>query len=106
MLGQDKNYPTATFNSWRIGKFDVGGNHKTNVRKMAADGIVLLKNSDNALPLKKPKSIAVIGLDSIVDPRGMNAHADRGGNGGTLAMGWGSGSVEFPVWYALFMNTD
>lgn len=96
LLGQDKNYPQATFNSWRIGRSDVGGNHKTNVRKMARDGIVLLKNTDNALPLKKPKSVAVIGSDAIVDPKGMNGHPDRGGNGGTLAMGWGSGSVEFP----------
>lgn len=39
---------------------------------MARDGIVLLKNTDGALPLKKPKSIAVIGSDAIVDPKGMN----------------------------------
>jgi beta-glucosidase len=96
LLGQDKGYPTATFNSWNIGKHDVGGNHKTNVRAMARDGIVLLKNSNASLPLSKPKSIAVIGLDSIVDPKGPNACVDRGCNNGTLAMGWGSASVEFP----------
>lgn len=96
LLGQDKNYPTATFNSWKIGAHDVGGTHKTNVRKMAADGIVLLKNVNATLPLLKPKSLAVIGLDSIVAPKGANACVDRGCNDGTLAMGWGSGSVEFP----------
>lgn len=72
LVGQDKGYPTATFNSWRIGSQNVGGNHKTNVRAMARDGIVLLKNVGGALPLKKPKSIAVIGSDAIVDPKGMN----------------------------------
>lgn len=73
LVGQDKGYPTATFNSWRIGSRDVGGNHRTNVRAMARDGIVLLKNIGAALPLKKPKSIAVIGSDAVVDPRGANA---------------------------------
>jgi beta-glucosidase len=72
LTGQDKGYPTATFNSWKIGSRDVGGNHKTNVRAMARDGIVLLKNTDGALPLKKPKSLAVIGSDAVVDPKGMN----------------------------------
>ena len=84
LLGQDKGYPTATFNSWRIGSKDVGGTHRTNVRAMARDGIVLLKNTDAALPLSKPKSIAVIGLDSIVAPKGANACVDRGCNDGTL----------------------
>jgi beta-glucosidase len=40
---------------------------------MARDGIVLLKNTDGALPLNKPKSVAVIGSDSIVAPKGANA---------------------------------
>jgi beta-glucosidase len=96
LLGQDKGYPTATFNSWKIGRHDVGGNHRTNVRATARDGIVLLKNANEALPFNKPKSIAVVGLDSIVAPKGANACVDRGCNDGTLAMGWGSGSVEFP----------
>jgi beta-glucosidase-like glycosyl hydrolase len=72
-VGQDSGYPTASFNSWKIGNYNVGGNHKDNVRKMARDGIVLLKNTNNTLPLKKPKSIAVIGSDSIVAPKGANA---------------------------------
>jgi beta-glucosidase len=96
LVGQDKGYPTATFNSWKIGNHDVGGTHKTNVRAMARDGIVLLKNTNASLPLRKPKSVAVIGLDSIVAPKGANACVDRGCNDGTLAIGWGSASVEFP----------
>jgi beta-glucosidase len=96
LIGQDKGYPNATFNSWQIGTRQISGNHKTNVRATARDGIVLLKNTGAALPFKKPKSIAVIGSDSIVALRGANACVDRGCNEGTLAMGWGSGSVEFP----------
>ncbi|KAH8704646.1 hypothetical protein GQ44DRAFT_743537 [Phaeosphaeriaceae sp. PMI808] len=96
LVGQDKGYPSTSFSSWKIQNKNVGGNHKTNVRAMAKDGIVLLKNSNAALPLKKPKSIAVVGLDSIVAPKGANACVDRGCNDGTLAMGWGSGSVELP----------
>ncbi|KAL5114884.1 hypothetical protein ACEQ8H_007202 [Pleosporales sp. CAS-2024a] len=98
LLGQDQGYPTATFNSWQTppGQHNVGGTHMTNVRAMARDGIVLLKNTNASLPLSKPKSVAVIGLDSIVNPSGANACVDRGCNGGTLAMGWGSASVEFP----------
>ena len=108
----DNSYPSVSFNSWNIGNTNAGGksslpsqnariliaaaNHKTNVRSMARDGIVLLKNNNFSLPLSKPKSIAVIGLDSIVAPRGANACVDRGCDDGTLAMGWGSGSVEFP----------
>jgi hypothetical protein len=92
----DKGYPSVSFNSWKIGTTNAGGNHRTNPRAMARDGIVLLKNSNSSLPLSKPKSIAVIGLDSIVAPKGANACVDRGCNDGTLAMGWGSGSVEFP----------
>jgi beta-glucosidase len=73
LVGQDKGYPTATFNSWKIGSKTITGDHKTNVRAMARDGIVLLKNTAEALPLKKPKSIAVIGSDSVVSPKGMNS---------------------------------
>jgi beta-glucosidase len=96
LVGQDQGYPTATFSSWNIGTRNVGGTHKTNVRAMARDGIVLLKNTNATLPLKKPKSIAVIGSDAVVSSRGANGCADRGCNDGTLAMGWGSGTAEFP----------
>jgi beta-glucosidase len=97
LVGQDQGYPATSFNSWSIGKKEISGNHKTNVRATARDGIVLLKNTNNALPLKKPKSIAVIGSDSIIAPRGANACTDRGCNEGVLTMGWGSGSVELPL---------
>lgn len=98
-VGQDSGYPSTTFSSWNGGGGgpDVQGTHKTVARQVARDGIVLLKNVDNALPLNKPASLAVIGSDAIVNPSGANACTDRGCNTGTLAMGWGSGTAQFPV---------
>lgn len=96
LVGQDSGYPTASFNSWKIGTHDVQGTHKTVARAIARDGIVLLKNTNDALPLKKPASLAIIGQDAIQNPSGMNSYADRASDNGTLAMGWGSGTAEFP----------
>ncbi|KAL5316134.1 hypothetical protein ACEPPN_017012 [Leptodophora sp. 'Broadleaf-Isolate-01'] len=99
LVGQDTNYPKVTgWTSWNGGKGgpNVQGDHKTLARKIARDGIVLLKNTDGALPLKKPASLAVVGYDSIVNPQGANVCVDRGCNNGTLAMGWGSGTADFP----------
>lgn len=98
-LGQDSNYPKVTgWTSWNGGRGgpDVQGNHKTIARQVARDGIVLLKNTNNALPLKKPASLAIIGSDAITNPAGPNACTDRGCDTGTLAMGWGSGTADFP----------
>lgn len=64
---------------------------------------MLLKNVNKALPLNKPKSIAVIGEDAHDNPGGPNACGDRGCDIGTLAMGWGSGTANFP--YLIAPNT-
>ncbi|KAJ6260070.1 putative beta-glucosidase L [Drechslerella dactyloides] len=97
LLGQDQNYPTVSFNSWNNnGGGDVSGDHKNLARTVAGDGIVLLKNVNNALPLNKPASLVVVGRDSINNPSGINSCTDRACNDGTLAMGWGSGTTNFP----------
>ncbi|CAI7676819.1 unnamed protein product [Penicillium discolor] len=98
LLDQDQGYPEVTFSSWNGGKatVDVTGDHATVVRTVARDSIVLLKNEEHVLPLRQPKSLAIIGQDATVDPNGPNACTDRGCNNGTLAMGWGSGTSEFP----------
>lgn len=87
-VGQDQSYPSVTWSSWSGGSGgpNVQGTHKTIARKIASDGIVLLKNVNNALPLKKPSSLALIGQDAIVNPSGANACTDRGCDTGTLAM--------------------
>lgn len=99
LLGQDSSYPTVTgWSSWNggVGGPNVQGTHSTIARAVARDGIVLLKNVNGTLPLNKPKSLAIIGQDSIVNPSGANACVDRNCDTGTLAMGWGSGTAEFP----------
>jgi beta-glucosidase len=99
LLDQDQGYPKVSFSSWNGGKAtaDVTGDHASIVRTVARDSIVLLKNAGNALPLQRPKSLAIIGEDAAVNPDGPNACSDHGCNNGTLAMGWGSGTAQFPV---------
>ncbi|KAL2141502.1 hypothetical protein VTI28DRAFT_2320 [Corynascus sepedonium] len=90
LLGQDADYPSVNLNA------NVQGNHKENVRAIARDGIVLLKNDDGALPLQKPAKLALVGSHSVSNPQGINACPDKGCNTGALGMGWGSGSVDYP----------
>ncbi|KAH8807695.1 beta-glucosidase [Xylogone sp. PMI_703] len=79
--------------NWHV---DVRDDHANIIREVAAKGTVLLKNKNGTLPLNKPKFVAVFGEDAGSSPIGPNGFADRGGDEGTLAMGWGSGTSEFP----------
>ncbi|KAG8960640.1 hypothetical protein FRC03_006312 [Tulasnella sp. 419] len=91
--GQDVGYPPVRFDSG----VDVQGNHKQLIRQIGAASTVLLKNVGGVLPLKKPSSLAVIGKDGGPPSSGNpNAYGDRAGNDGILAIGWGSGTAEFP----------
>lgn len=95
LVGQDDgSYPGININA------NVQGDHKTNVRAAARDGIVLLKNDDGILPLGKPSKLALVGSAAVVNPQGMNSCADKGCNEGALGMGWGSGSVNYPYFSA------
>ncbi|CAG8029095.1 unnamed protein product [Penicillium salamii] len=98
LLDQDQGYPDVTFSSWDGGKatVDVTADHGALVRTVARESIVLLKNEDEILPLQAPQTLAIIGSDAAVNPDGPNACTDRGCNNGTLAMGWGSGTAQFP----------
>ncbi|RYO87722.1 hypothetical protein DL766_005008 [Monosporascus sp. MC13-8B] len=78
--------------NWHI---DVQDDHGDLIREIGAKATVLLKN-EGALPLKKPKFLAVIGEDAAPNPLGPNGCPDRGCNKGTLAQSWGSGTAEFP----------
>ncbi|KAI0002723.1 glycoside hydrolase family 3 protein [Xylariaceae sp. FL0662B] len=75
---------------------DVQGDHAELIREMGAKSVVLFKNINGALPLAKPESIAVIGEDAQDNPDGPNGCVDRICNNGTLAMGWGSATAEYP----------
>ncbi|KAM7192079.1 family 3 putative glycoside hydrolase [Naviculisporaceae sp. PSN 640] len=74
---------------------DVRGEHANLIREIAAKGTVILKN-EGALPLKKPKFLAVIGEDAGPNIWGPNSCDNRGCNNGTLALSWGSGTANFP----------
>jgi beta-glucosidase len=74
---------------------DVREDHGNLIREIAAKGTVLLKNT-GSLPLNKPRFVAVVGEDAGPNPNGPNGCSDRGCNDGTLAMGWGSGTANFP----------
>lgn len=109
-MGQDKNYPLPNFSSWStsatdkcypgalfspqctVNQFiDVQANHKLVARDVAREGITLLKNSGNVLPLSSKASLKVFGSDAQTNPDGPNACTDRQCNKGVLGMGWGSG---------------
>ena len=100
-IGQDSGFPETNFDAWnpldetKNKHVDVRGDHWKVVRDIAAASIVLLKNTGDALPLNKPRSISVIGSDASPPIRGPNGFTDRAGSDGILAMGWGSGTVNF-----------
>lgn len=98
LVGQDQGFPAVAFNSWSGGQASVNvtSNHNQVAHAVARDSIVLLKNTNGTLPLNKPTSIAIIGTDAQTNPSGPNACTDHGCDTGTLAMGWGSGTCQFP----------
>ncbi|KAI0815283.1 glycoside hydrolase family 3 protein [Irpex lacteus] len=101
LLGQDQGFPAVNFNSKDANSkinqhVNVQGDHASLIRTIGAASTVLLKNERNALPLKAPKSIAVIGSGAGSNPDGPNACTDRSCDKGVLAMGWGSGTANFP----------
>lgn len=100
-LGQDKDYPKTSFSAWttqdnakeffgsdsgptiRVNDHvDVRADHAEVARQVAREGIVMLKNEDNILPLKTSDVIRVFGSDAGGNPSGGNACVDRGCNVG------------------------
>ncbi|KAL7270703.1 hypothetical protein RUND412_006580 [Rhizina undulata] len=75
---------------------DVRKDHDKVARAVAAKGTVLLKNVDGVLPLGKVKQIGIFGSDAGESKYGPNGCKDRGCAEGTIAVGWGSGSYDFP----------
>ncbi|KAK7462212.1 hypothetical protein VKT23_007817 [Stygiomarasmius scandens] len=104
LLHQDSpSFPSVNFNAFNIGddatneRINVQADHWKLVREMGTKGIVLLKNENSALPLTgSERSILIAGLDAAPQPGGPNQFGDQGGNEGILAMGWGSGTANFP----------
>jgi len=117
-LGQDRDFPTIDPSGVPLNFFlpstwveefvlngtsnrDVRANHADLIRELGAAGTVLLKNENNALPLRSPKNIAVFGNDATDPTQGLYslniaAGVDSGNaNFGTLPVGGGSGTGRF-----------
>ena len=114
-LGQDQNYTEPNFSSWTndtIGPYYPGAvispygivNEHVNVeadnanlsRVIARDSITLLKNDNMTLPLSKNSTLALFGTDQAKNPNGINSCASKACDEGTLGMGWGSGTANYP----------
>ncbi|CZR54396.1 probable beta-glucosidase 1 precursor [Phialocephala subalpina] len=113
-VGLSLEQPPINFDSWTLDTYgplhasvganvqqvnfhvDVRGDHGALIRDIGARATVLLKNTNNALPLSKPRFVAVIGEDAGPNLYGPNGCSDRGCDNGTLGMAWGSGSANFP----------
>jgi len=102
LLEQDKDFPEVNFDAFLpLDPFNKHvdaqtADHIRIARTVAAGSTILLKNVNKALPLKKPTTLVLVGSDAGPPPNGPDGFSDRGGVSGTLAMGWGSGTAEFP----------
>ncbi|PFH46305.1 glycoside hydrolase family 3 protein [Amanita thiersii Skay4041] len=96
------SYPTTNFDAFKPNNeatnehVDVQADHYKLVREIGSASTVLLKNEKGALPLKNPRSIILLGNDAGPGMAGPNEFSDQGGDDGVLAMGWGSGTANFP----------
>ncbi|GCB27704.1 probable beta-glucosidase G [Aspergillus awamori] len=110
-LGQDKNYPSVDASvgplnvdsppdtwlyDWKFtgpSNRDVRGNNSAMIREHGAASTVLLKNERNALPLRKPRNIVIVGNDAGSDTQGPSTQTDF--EYGVLANAGGSGTCRF-----------
>jgi len=94
-VGLTLDEPPINFDSWTSATFgplhagvglniqqvnfhvDVRRDHDELIRNIGARSTVLLKNVNGALPLEKPKFVAVIGEDAGSNIRGPNSCGDR-----------------------------
>ncbi|KAL2001715.1 hypothetical protein VTN02DRAFT_1355 [Thermoascus thermophilus] len=113
-VGRDRYQVPVNFDSWTKDDYgyehalvnqnyvkvnehvDVRDSHAQLIRQIGSASVVLLKNN-GGLPLTgTEKFTGVFGEDAGSNPWGANGCSDRGCDNGTLAMGWGSGSDDFP----------
>ncbi len=95
-LASDYNY---TFNLGNQSDIDVRDDHAQLIRELGAAGTVLLKNVNNALPLKTPKNVGVFGNDAGDITIGLYFGSDPdlqniGYDFGVLPVGGGSGTAR------------
>ncbi|KAL1311900.1 hypothetical protein AAFC00_001971 [Neodothiora populina] len=107
-LEQDKSFPSPSIYAYNVSHdiVDVRGNHAALIREVGAAGHVLVKNSNNTLPLKKPKFLSIYGYDAKLPDAPWTTSTRFGGGfdvnfgwetfNGTLITGGGSGSNTPP----------
>ena len=104
-LGQDQGFPTVdpsteAVSNARSNRYqlpiaparDVRADHAGLIRVIGSAGTVLLKNTNNTLPLSKPANIAVFGNDAPDVTNGLAIVANS--SIGTLVLGGGSGTAR------------
>ncbi|KAJ7358612.1 glycosyl hydrolase family 3 C-terminal domain-containing protein [Mycena albidolilacea] len=101
LVGQDSGFPAVNFDAWNnTSSFNqhvnVQSNHATLIQQIDAASTVLLKNTNSVLPLKAPKTIAIIGNGAANSSRGAIGYSDHEGDDGVLAVGWESRTANFP----------
>ena len=109
-LGQDQDYPLPNFSSNTADPtgpcypsalisptcvtnqyVNVSADHARVAQNVSREGITLLKNVNNTLPLSTNSSLKIFGQDAQNNPDGINACEQRNCDTGVLGMGWGSG---------------
>ncbi|KAL7414273.1 beta-glucosidase [Mrakia frigida] len=103
LLEQEEGFPETNYNTFDLldpltnSHVNVQADHYKLIRKIGSASIVLLKNDNEALPLKSSlRDIALIGNGACPPQKGPNGFTYGGGVDGHLSMGWGSGTGAFP----------
>jgi beta-glucosidase len=115
-VGRDSHYTPTNFYAWGQDTYghasaadpnspliivnehlNVQDEHRNIVRAVGQASNVLLKNTNGALPLRgTERQVGLFGYDACSNPWGANGCPNRQCDNGTLAMGYGSGTAEFP----------
>jgi beta-glucosidase len=93
-VGQDEGYPEVNVAPYTQQQtiVDARGDNAALIREIGAAGTVLVKNTNNALPLKDPKFLTVYGYDAVVGDAPWNDPARYGG-GYDVNFGWNTQQV-------------
>lgn len=88
-LGQDAGYPEIGVYPYdqQHPIIDVRDDHASLIREIGAAGTVLVKNKDNALPLKNPRFLNIYGYDAKA-PDSPWTTPSRFGGGYDVNFGW------------------
>ncbi|KAK4698909.1 beta-glucosidase, partial [Phenoliferia sp. Uapishka_3] len=107
-MGQDDGFPSVNFDANTEDTYyggvlvnehiDVQDDHRDIIREIGAASAVLLQNVNATLPLSPStyRRWGIFGSDAGPNFNGPNGCSSGDCQTGTLAMGWGSGAINFP----------